>query len=59
MLFKLKQENKCWSDLTPMPFMDASNLGKREKDLENLIVDHLLDVLGFFFSTGPVISSVR
>lgn len=45
MLFKLKQDNQRWSDLTPMPFMDASSLGKLEKDLENLIADHLLDVL--------------
>jgi hypothetical protein len=45
MLYKLKGIHGVWGDLDPMPFKDMSDLGNLEKDLENLLAAHLLDVL--------------
>jgi len=45
MLYKLKGIQGTWGDLDPMPFKDMSDLGSLEKNLENLLAAHLLDVL--------------
>ncbi len=45
MLYKLKTGGDGLGSLEPLPFLDASDLQKREKHLENLLAEHLLDVL--------------
>ena len=45
MLYKLQTGGDGLGSLEPLPFLDASDLQKREKHLENLLAEHLLDVL--------------
>lgn len=51
MLYKLKLRDEAASRIEPLPFFDLSGVGKREKDLENLLADHILDVL---FEDAPL-----
>jgi len=44
MLYKLTTGTRS-KDLEALPFLDFADLGKIEKDLENLMATHLLDVL--------------
>jgi hypothetical protein len=41
----LYRVNEMMDSLAPLPFEDASTLGKKEKDLENLLAANLFDVL--------------
>jgi len=45
MLYRLDKTNGTFDRLTPAPFKDFSDFGQREKDLEALLADSLLDVL--------------
>lgn len=45
MIYKLYINDKKPSGLEPIPFFDIAELGKIEKDLENLIADNLLNKL--------------
>ncbi|HEX2950931.1 MAG TPA: hypothetical protein VHV83_15415 [Armatimonadota bacterium] len=45
MLYKLTIAEIGSKDLEPVPFLDFANIGKLEKDLEELLADHLLGVL--------------
>jgi hypothetical protein len=45
MLYKLSSNDDSLGALEPLPFLEVADLQKREKDLENLIASHLLDVL--------------
>jgi hypothetical protein len=45
MLYKLLMTNSAFGDLEPLPFLNFSDLGKLEKDLEIILAKHLLDVL--------------
>ncbi|MBA7514985.1 hypothetical protein ES705_07957 [subsurface metagenome] len=45
MIYKLSLEENNPHKLEPVPFFDFSQLGKIEKDLENLIADNLLNIL--------------
>jgi hypothetical protein len=44
-LYRMSPSNDGLGSLEPLPFLDASDLQRTEKDLENLIATHLLDVL--------------
>ncbi len=52
MLYLLSPSNEGLGTLEPLPFLDASNLQGTEKDLENLLATHLLDVL---FEGAPLL----
>jgi len=45
MLYKLANPDDQTKVLEPLPFLDFADLGKLEKDLEELLAAHLLDVL--------------
>lgn len=45
MLYKLEHDGDKLGGLEPLPFLDAADLQKREKHVENLLAEHLLDVL--------------
>ena len=45
MLFKLENLGGELGSLEPLPYLDASDLEKLEKDIENLLAKHLLNVL--------------
>ena len=45
MLYRLRRQADVVQDLQPSAFLDFSELGKLEKDLEKILADHLLDVL--------------
>lgn len=45
MLYKLMRNGDALGKLEPLPFFDVSELQKREKHLETLLAEHLLDVL--------------
>ena len=45
MLYKLSPMTVALGALEPLPFLDVADLQQREKDLENLLATHLLDVL--------------
>ncbi len=45
MLYKLSDTGQGLGTLEPLPFLEAVDLQQKEKDLENLLADHLLDVL--------------
>ena len=45
MLYKLTIADEGIKDLEPLPYLDFADLGKMEKDLEDLMATHLLDVL--------------
>jgi hypothetical protein len=45
MLYKLAAKGEGLGALEPLPFLEVADLQKREKDLENLLASHLLDVL--------------
>jgi hypothetical protein len=52
MLYRLAASNDGLGALEPLPFLDASDLQRTEKDLENLLATHLLDVL---FEGAPLL----
>jgi hypothetical protein len=52
MLYRLSPSNQGLGALEPLPFLDASDLQRTEKDLENLLATHLLDVL---FEGAPLL----
>lgn len=52
MLYLLSPSNEGLGTLEPLPFLDASDLQRTEKDLENLLATHLLDVL---FEGAPLL----
>lgn len=56
MLYKLNFRQPSASRLEPIPFSGLSALGKLEKDLENILADHLLDVL---FEDEPLMPIFR
>jgi hypothetical protein len=45
MLYKLERDGDGLGTLDPLPFLDAADLQRREKHVENLLAEHLLDVL--------------
>src|SRR5437588_490099 len=45
MLYKLNGINGRFDKIEPLPFKDFSSFGQREKDLEDLIAQSILDVL--------------
>lgn len=45
MLYKLLRIDSAFGNLEPLPFLDFSELGKLEKDLEEILAEHLLGVL--------------
>ena len=45
MLYKLTANDGGLGTLEPLPFLEVTDLQRREKDLENLLASHLLDVL--------------
>lgn len=45
MLYKLTKSENVFTNLEPLPFLDFSELGKLEKDLEIMMAEHLFDVL--------------
>jgi hypothetical protein len=45
MLYKILRSDNTFGNLEPSPFLDFSELGKLEKDLEGILAEHLLDVL--------------
>jgi hypothetical protein len=52
MLYRMSPSSDGLGSLEPLPFLDASDLQRSEKDLENLIATHLLDVL---FEGAPLL----
>lgn len=52
MLYRLSPSVEGLGTLEPLPFLDASALQRTEKDLENLLATHLLDVL---FEGAPLL----
>jgi hypothetical protein len=52
MLYRLSPANNSFGSLEPISFLGAADLQKTEKDLENLIATHLLDVL---FEGAPLL----
>src|SRR5438093_7370101 len=52
MLYRLSPSVEGLGTLEPLPFLDASSLQRTEKDLENLLATHLLDVL---FEGAPLL----
>jgi hypothetical protein len=53
MLYRLSPSAGELGKLEPLPFLDAGDLQQREKDLENLLASHLLDVL---FEDAPLLA---
>lgn len=45
MLYKLERHGDKLGTLEPLPFLDAADLQKQEKHVENLLAEHLLGVL--------------
>jgi hypothetical protein len=45
MLYKIQRSDNTFGNLEPSAFLDFSELGKLEKDLEGILAEHLLDVL--------------
>ena len=45
MLYELSNTGPGLGKLKPLRFLEVADLGKTEKDLENLLADHLLEVL--------------
>jgi hypothetical protein len=45
MLYKLEMDDDGKKILSPMSFLEMADIDKIEKDLENLLAEHLLDVL--------------
>jgi hypothetical protein len=45
MLYKLSDTGQGLGTLEPFSFLEVADLQRTEKDLENLLADHLLDVL--------------
>ena len=45
MLYKIKKTGETLQTIEPLPFLDFSALGKLEKDLENILAEHLLETL--------------
>lgn len=45
MLYRISARGEGLGTLEPLEFLEVSDLQKLEKDLENLLADHLLDVL--------------
>lgn len=45
MLYKIKKEGNNFRELEPLGFSDFQDFGKKEKDLENLISENLLEQL--------------
>ena len=45
MLYKLSDTGQGLGTLEPLSFLEVADLQRTEKDLENLLADHLLDVL--------------
>jgi hypothetical protein len=45
MLYRLLNIDSAVGNLEPLPFLDFSELGKLEKDLEGILAEHLLGVL--------------
>lgn len=56
MLYCLRVQGSSEDTLEPVPFLDFSALGRREKQLEQLLAEHLLDVL---FDTSPLMPVFR
>jgi hypothetical protein len=52
MLYRLSPSDEGLGSLEPIPFRDAAGLQRTEKDLENLLATHLLDVL---FEDAPLL----
>lgn len=52
MLYKLKGSQGAWDDLETMPFKNMADIGRLEKDLENLLAAHLLDTLFWASAKG-------
>jgi hypothetical protein len=52
MLYRLAASDDGLGTIEPLPFLDTSDLQRTEKDLENLIATHLLDVL---FEGAPLL----
>ena len=52
-LYRLSATTGALGTLEPLPFLDAADLQQREKDLENLMAAHLLDVL---FEDAPLLA---
>jgi len=52
MIYRLSPSDHGLGTLEPLPFLDASDLQRTEKDLENLLATHLLDVL---FEGAPLL----
>ncbi|CAE6704788.1 hypothetical protein [Nitrospira defluvii] len=52
MLYRLTPSSEGLGKLKPLPFLAASDLQRSEKDLENLLATHLLDVL---FEGAPLL----
>jgi hypothetical protein len=44
-LYKLAAKGEGLGTLEPLAFLEVADLLKKEEDLENLLADHLLDVL--------------
>jgi hypothetical protein len=44
MLYKISAAASAFGKLEPLPFLDAGDLQRREKDLENVLPSNLLDV---------------
>lgn len=53
MLYKLNLGQYATSALEPVQFYDLSAIGKLEKDLENILANHLLDML---FEDAPLMT---
>lgn len=51
MLYKLPIISGVIKDIEPMPYLDFADVGKLEKDLEELLAKHMLDVL---FEDTPI-----
>ena len=45
MLYKISNEEGDFAALEPIPFKGFASFGKKEKDMENLIADNILEVL--------------
>src|SRR5438270_3823902 len=54
MLYKLNGINGRFDKIEPLPFKDFSSFGQREKDLEDLIAQSILDVLFEDASLMPI-----
>lgn len=52
MLYRLTSSDQSLGTLEPLPFLDVSDLQRSEKNLENLLATHLLEVL---FEGAPLL----